>query len=143
MFRCSHMFKDISRCSQIFLNVLSMFCRCSLDEDESTDINHPKEFDDPQVFDDSKETSIGSMDFDNPKVYGVSSMFDVLVYFTSVSVGFWPRGLITVISSFYYHYFSFITFTYISSSILFIVGHLHEQESHLQQGRMKLRTNFC
>ena len=28
----------------------------------------PKKFDDSQVFDDLKEISIGSMDFDNPKV---------------------------------------------------------------------------
>ena len=117
------MCSDALRCSKIFSGVHRyswMFCRCSLDEDESKDINDPKEFDDPKVFDDSKETSIGSMVFDNPKVYGVSSMYDVLVYFTSVSVGFWPRDLITVISSFYYRYFSFITFTYILSSILFI-----------------------
>ena len=38
-----------------------------------------KEFDDPQLFDDPKENSIGSMDFDNPKVYGDTSIFDGLV----------------------------------------------------------------
>ena len=37
---------------------------------ESIDLNDPKEFDDPQVFDDPKGFSIGSMDLDNPKVYG-------------------------------------------------------------------------
>ena len=40
---------------------------------------NPKEFDDPQVFDDPKGISIGSMDFDNPKVYGYTSIFDGLV----------------------------------------------------------------
>ena len=34
----------------------------------------PKKFDDSQVFDDLKEISIGSMDFDNPKVYGDTSI---------------------------------------------------------------------
>ena len=42
--------------------------------------NDPKEFDDLQVFDDSKGISIGSMDFDNPKVYGDTSIFDGLVF---------------------------------------------------------------
>ena len=41
--------------------------------------NDPKEFDDPQAFDDPTEISIGSMDFDNPKVYGDTSIFDGLV----------------------------------------------------------------
>ena len=41
----------------------------------------PKEFNDPQVFDDPKGISIGSMDFDNPKVYGDTSIFDGLVVF--------------------------------------------------------------
>ena len=39
---------------------------------------NPKEFDDPQVYDDPKGIWIRSMDFDNPKVYGdipSSSMF--------------------------------------------------------------------
>ena len=55
---------------------------------ESMDFNDPKEFNDPQVFDDPKGISIGSMDFDNPKVYTVdstvippSSMFFMSVYF--------------------------------------------------------------
>ena len=39
-----------------------------------------KEFDDPQVFDDPKGISIVSMDFDNPKVYGDTSIFDDLVW---------------------------------------------------------------
>ena len=40
----------------------------------------PKELDDPQVFDDSKGISIGSMDFDiNPKVNGETQIFDGLV----------------------------------------------------------------
>ena len=38
-----------------------------------------KEFDDPQVFDNPKGISIGSMDFDNPKVFGDTSIFDSLV----------------------------------------------------------------
>ena len=33
------------------------------------DFDDQKEFDDPQVFD-PKRISIGSMDFDNPRVYG-------------------------------------------------------------------------
>ena len=32
----------------------------------------PKECGDPQVFDDPKEIAIGSMDFNDPKVYGES-----------------------------------------------------------------------
>ena len=46
---------------------------------ESMDFNDPKEFDDPQVFGDPKEISMGSMDFDNPKVCGNTSIFDGLV----------------------------------------------------------------
>ena len=46
---------------------------------ESMDFNDPKEFDDPQVFCDPKEISMGSMDFDNPKVCGNTSIFDGLV----------------------------------------------------------------
>ena len=38
------------------------------------------QFDDPQVFDDPNRISIGSMDFDNPKVYGDTSITDGLVY---------------------------------------------------------------
>ena len=41
--------------------------------------NDPKEFDDPKLFDDSKGISIGIMDFDNPKVYGDTSITDGLV----------------------------------------------------------------
>ena len=41
----------------------------------------PKEFDDAQVFDDPKGISIGSRDFDNPKVYNDTSIFDDLVIF--------------------------------------------------------------
>ena len=46
------------------------------------DFNDPKEFNDPQVFDDTNGISIGSMDIDNPKVYGdtsTESIFDGLV----------------------------------------------------------------
>ena len=39
------------------------------------------EFDDPQVFDDPKGISIESMDFDNPRVYGDTSIIDGLVLF--------------------------------------------------------------
>ena len=42
------------------------------------DVNDPKEFDYHQVFDDPKGISIESMDFDNPKVYGDTSIFDGL-----------------------------------------------------------------
>ena len=38
-----------------------------------------KEFDDPQFFDNPKGISIGSMDFDNPKVFGDTSITDGLV----------------------------------------------------------------
>ena len=38
-----------------------------------------KEFDDPQVFDNQKGISIGSMDFDNSKVFGDTSIFNSLV----------------------------------------------------------------
>ena len=41
----------------------------------------PKEFDDAQVFDDPKGISIGSRDFDNPKVYSDTSIFDDFVIF--------------------------------------------------------------
>ena len=46
---------------------------------------NPKEFHDPQVFDDPKGISIGSMDFDNPKVYGDTFIFDGLVYIASTA----------------------------------------------------------
>ena len=44
------------------------------------DLSNPKEFDDPQVFDNPKGISIGSMDFDNPKVNGNTSIFDGLAH---------------------------------------------------------------
>ena len=43
------------------------------------DFDDPKEFDDFQIFDDPKGISIGSMDFDNPKVW--SCYFYHLYYF--------------------------------------------------------------
>ena len=43
------------------------------------DFNDPEKFDDSQVFYDLKGISIGSINFDNPKVYGDSSIFDGLV----------------------------------------------------------------
>ena len=43
------------------------------------DFNDPKEFDDILVSPDPKGISIGSMDFDNPKVYGDTFIFDGLV----------------------------------------------------------------
>ena len=45
------------------------------------DFNDPKEFDDPQVFYDPEGISIGSTDFDNPKIYGDTFIFDGLVFF--------------------------------------------------------------
>ena len=42
------------------------------------DLTDPKEFDDPQVFNDPKGISIGRMDFDNSKVYSDASKFDGL-----------------------------------------------------------------
>ena len=52
------------------------------------DFNDPEEFFDPQVFDDLKEISIGSMDFDNPKVYGliVISPSPMVLFFIVVFV---------------------------------------------------------
>ena len=41
----------------------------------------PREFYDPQVFDDPKVISNGSIDFENPKVYGEPSILDGLVIF--------------------------------------------------------------
>ena len=38
------------------------------------------EIDDPQVFDNPEGISIGSMDLDDPKVYGNTSIFDGLVF---------------------------------------------------------------
>ena len=43
------------------------------------DFNDPKKFDDPQAFNDPKGISIKSMDLDNPKIYGDTSIFDGLV----------------------------------------------------------------
>ena len=44
------------------------------------DFNDPKEFDDiSPISPDPKRISIGSMDFDNPKVYGDTSIFDGIV----------------------------------------------------------------
>ena len=40
-----------------------------VNSNECVDFDDQKEFDDPQVFD-PKRISIGSMDFDNPRVYG-------------------------------------------------------------------------
>ena len=48
---------------------------------ESMDFNDPREFDDPQVSDDPKGSSIGSMNFNNPKVYGDTSPFIGLAFF--------------------------------------------------------------
>ena len=49
----------------------------------------PKEFNDPQAFDDPKGISIESMYFDIPKVYGDTSIFDglvILIILTIMSV---------------------------------------------------------
>ena len=48
---------------------------------ESMDFIDPMEFDDPQAFDNPMGNSFGSMDFDNPKVYCDTSIFDGLVQF--------------------------------------------------------------
>ena len=48
------------------------------------DFNDPKKFDDPQVFIDPKAISIGSIDLDNPKVFGDTFIFDGLVSMTVV-----------------------------------------------------------
>ena len=47
------------------------------------DLSHPKEFDDPQKFDDQKGISIVSKDFENPKFYDDTSIFDDLVFIVS------------------------------------------------------------
>ena len=47
---------------------------------ESMDFREMKEFNDSQVFNDPKEISIGSMNFDNPEVYSDTSIFDGLVF---------------------------------------------------------------
>ena len=44
------------------------------------DFNDPKEFDDILVSPDPKRISIGSMDFDNPKVNGDKFILDGLLY---------------------------------------------------------------
>ena len=43
------------------------------------DFYDPKDFDDPQAFNDLKGISISSLDFDNPKVCGGAAIFDGLV----------------------------------------------------------------
>ena len=40
----------------------------------------PKKFDDSHVIDDIKEISIGKMDFDNPKIYGIPPSSMVLLW---------------------------------------------------------------
>ena len=47
-------------------------------KNKSIDFKLPKEFDDAQVFDDPKGISIGSRDFDNPKVYSAHPSWMVL-----------------------------------------------------------------
>ena len=49
---------------------------------ESMDFKDPMKFVDPQVYFDPNGILIGSMDFDNPKVYGDTSVSDGLVSFT-------------------------------------------------------------
>ena len=44
------------------------------------DFNDPKEFDNLNVFDDPKGFLIGSMNFDNPKVYGIPPSLMVLFF---------------------------------------------------------------
>ena len=81
--RCSQMFPDVPRCSQIMCS--PVFDRFSLDVLRMTSgLFLMIQFDDPQVFDDPKELSIGSMDFYNPKFYGDTSIFDGLVSYTYV-----------------------------------------------------------
>ena len=43
------------------------------------DFDDSKEFDDPQVFHNPKGISIESMEFDNPKVYGDTSFFGLII----------------------------------------------------------------
>ena len=44
------------------------------------EFDDPKYFDDPQASDDPRGIQIGSMDFDNRKVYGDTSITDGLVF---------------------------------------------------------------
>ena len=49
------------------------------------DFDDPRQFDDPQVLDDSKDgISLGGMNFDNPKSYVDTSIFDGLVELRNV-----------------------------------------------------------
>ena len=81
--RCSQMFPDVPRCSQIMCS--QVVDRFSLDVLRMTSgLFLMIQFDDPQVFDDPKELSIGSMDFYNPNFYGDTSIFDGLVSYTHV-----------------------------------------------------------
>ena len=47
---------------------------------ECRDFNDTKEFNDPQVFDDPKGISIESMDIANTKVYGHTSIFNLVLW---------------------------------------------------------------
>ena len=52
-----------------------------VNSNESMNSNDPNEFDDPQLFNDPKEISFGSMDFDNPKVYGDGLVIIILLHY--------------------------------------------------------------
>ena len=60
------------------------------------DFDNIKQFDDPQVLDDSKGISLGGMDFHNPKSYVDTSFFDGLVELRNVIclkvrlIFYWP-----------------------------------------------------
>ena len=87
------MLTDVFRWSQMLRWVLWAWWNLMIISNESMDLNGPKEFDDPQLFNDPSYSMIpaiqwspairwliGSMDFDNPKVYGDTSFTDGLVF---------------------------------------------------------------
>ena len=97
-------FQDVCRIFQDVFRmlrwVLLAWWNLMIISNESMNSNGPKESDDPQLFDDPSYSmipaiqwspaipwSIGSMDFDNPKVYGDTSITDGLVLVWS-----WERG---------------------------------------------------
>ena len=61
---------------------------------ESMDFNDTKEFYDPRYSMIQKGISIGSTDFDNPKVYSDTSIFDGLVLISRSFSNFAPKALI-------------------------------------------------
>ena len=91
--------KDVCR---IFLGCFQDAPMGLMSRVESMDFNDPKELDDPQLFDNPSYWmipaiwwSIGSMDFDNSKVYGDTSITDGLMFYNYRTLQFvlWELGL--------------------------------------------------